>query len=42
VMVRPGRVRVIVHEPIETRSVPREAVREFASSVREVVASAAA
>ena len=41
-MVRPGRVRVIVHEPIETRSVPREAVREFASSVREVVASAAA
>ena len=42
VMVRPGRVRVIVHEPIETRSVPREAVREFASSVREVVASSAA
>jgi 1-acyl-sn-glycerol-3-phosphate acyltransferase len=42
VMVRPGRVRVIVHEPIETQSVPREAVREFASSVREVVASAAA
>ena len=41
-MVRPGRVRVIVHEPIETRSVPREAVREFASSVREVVASSAA
>ena len=33
-MVRPGRVRVVVHEPIETRSVPREAVREFASSVR--------
>ena len=41
-MVRPGRVRVVVHEPIETRSVPREAVREFASSVREVVASSAA
>ena len=41
-MVRPGRVRVVVHAPIETRSVPREAVREFASSVREVVASSAA
>jgi len=41
-MVRPGRVRLIVHEPIETRTVPREAVREFASSVREVVAGSAA
>lgn len=41
-MVRPGDVRVIVHEPIETSSVPKEAVREFASSVRDVVASAAA
>jgi 1-acyl-sn-glycerol-3-phosphate acyltransferase len=41
-MVRPGRVRVIVHDPIETTSVPREEVREFASSVRDVVASRAA
>ena len=41
-MVRPGRVRVIVHQPIETAGVPREAVREFASSVRDVVASSAA
>jgi len=41
-MVRPGRVQVIVHEPIETTNVPREAAREFASSVRDVVASSAA
>ena len=41
-MVRPGRVKVIVHEPIETANVPRDAAREFASSVREVVASRAA
>ena len=41
-MVRPGRVRVIVHEPIETANVPREAAREFASTVRDVVASRAA
>src|SRR3954466_4352527 len=40
-MVRPGRVQVIVHEPIETTNVPREAAREFASSVRDVVASSA-
>ena len=38
-MVRPGRVRVIVHEPIETATVPRAAAREFAATVREVVAS---
>ena len=41
-MVRPGRVRVIVHEPIDTANVPREAARQFASTVREVVASRAA
>ena len=39
--VRPGRVTVVVHDPIETADVPREAAREFASSVREVVASRA-
>ena len=41
-MVRPGRVTVIVHDPIETTNVPREHAREFASSVRDVVASRAA
>jgi 1-acyl-sn-glycerol-3-phosphate acyltransferase len=42
VTVRPGRVTVIVHQPIETANVPREAAREFASTVRDVVASRAA
>ena len=41
-MVRPGRVRVIVHPPVETSSVPKEAVREFTTSIREKVASRAA
>lgn len=41
-MVKPGRVTVIVHDPIETVNVPREAAREFASTVRDVVASRAA
>jgi 1-acyl-sn-glycerol-3-phosphate acyltransferase len=41
-MVRPGRVTVIVHEPIDTANVPREGAREFASTVRDVVASRAA
>jgi len=41
-MVRPGRVRVIVHPPIETAAVPKESVREFAATVREVVARSAA
>jgi 1-acyl-sn-glycerol-3-phosphate acyltransferase len=41
-MVRPGRVTVIVHDPIETASVPREQAREFAATVRDVVASKAA
>jgi 1-acyl-sn-glycerol-3-phosphate acyltransferase len=40
--VRPGRVAVIVHEPIETTNVPRASAREFAASVRDVVASRAA
>jgi 1-acyl-sn-glycerol-3-phosphate acyltransferase len=42
VMVRPGRVTVIVHDPIETAGVARDAAREFASSVRDIVASRAA
>src|SRR5215204_4043981 len=41
-MVQPGHVRVIVHPPIETRGVPKEAVRELTGSVREKVASRAA
>ena len=41
-MVRPGEVELVVHEPIETAGVPREAAREFAATVRDVVASAAA
>jgi 1-acyl-sn-glycerol-3-phosphate acyltransferase len=40
-MVHPGRVAVVVHEPIETTNVPRDAAREFASTVRDVVASRA-
>lgn len=40
--VRPGRVRVIVHPPIETATVPKESVREFAASVRDVIAHSAA
>jgi len=42
VTVRPGRVRLIVHDPIETTGVAREAAREVATSVREIVASRAA
>jgi 1-acyl-sn-glycerol-3-phosphate acyltransferase len=41
-MVCPGRVTLTVHEPIETASVPRDAVREFSVRVHDVVASAAA
>jgi 1-acyl-sn-glycerol-3-phosphate acyltransferase len=41
-MVRPGRVRVVVHDPIDTGNVPRDAVRDLASTVREVVAADAA
>ena len=42
VTVRPGRVTLIVHDPIETAGVSREAAREFATSVRDIVASRAA
>ena len=41
-MVRPGRVTLIVHDPIDTAGVPRESAREFASNVHDVVASSAA
>jgi 1-acyl-sn-glycerol-3-phosphate acyltransferase len=41
-MVRPGSVTLVVHDPIETASVPRKEVREFASAVRDVVARGAA
>ena len=41
-MVRPGRVRVIVHDPIETTAVPRDAARDFAATVRDIVATNAA
>lgn len=40
-MVRPGHVTVVVHDPIETTTVPRESAREFAATVREVVAASA-
>jgi 1-acyl-sn-glycerol-3-phosphate acyltransferase len=40
-MVRPGTVTLIVHDPIETASVPRDAARELADSVRGVVAATA-
>jgi 1-acyl-sn-glycerol-3-phosphate acyltransferase len=36
--VRPGRVTLTVHEPIETRGLPRDGVREFADRVRATVA----
>lgn len=42
VTVRPGRVSLIVHDPIETAGVPRGAAREFATNVRDIVASRAA
>jgi 1-acyl-sn-glycerol-3-phosphate acyltransferase len=42
VTVRPGDVSLIVHDPIETAGVSRDAVREFADRVRGVVASGAA
>ena len=41
-MVCPGNVAVTVHAPIETAGVPRDAVRDFAARVRDVVASGAA
>ena len=42
VTVRPGRVTLIVHDPIDTAGVPREAARDVASNVRDIVASRAA
>jgi 1-acyl-sn-glycerol-3-phosphate acyltransferase len=42
VTVRPGRVSLIVHDPIETAGVPRDAARQFATNVRDIVASRAA
>jgi 1-acyl-sn-glycerol-3-phosphate acyltransferase len=40
-MVQPGAVSLVVHDPVETAGRARAAAREFASSVREVVAAAA-
>ena len=40
-MVRPGAVTLVVHDPIETAGRERDAAREVATSVREVVAAAA-
>jgi 1-acyl-sn-glycerol-3-phosphate acyltransferase len=42
VTVRPGRVTLIVHDPIETAGSPRGAARDLATSVRDIVASRAA
>jgi 1-acyl-sn-glycerol-3-phosphate acyltransferase len=39
-MVRPGHVRVTVHEPISTAAVTRQQVIEFGNHVRDVVRSA--
>ena len=36
-MVCPGDVSMTIHPPIETRDVPRDAVRELADRVREVI-----
>jgi len=41
-MVKPGTVSLVVHEPIETTGIAREEVREFAGTVRDVVARGAA
>jgi 1-acyl-sn-glycerol-3-phosphate acyltransferase len=35
-MVRPGDVTITVHAPIETASVPRDAVRAVADQVRDI------
>jgi 1-acyl-sn-glycerol-3-phosphate acyltransferase len=37
--VRPGDVSVVVHEPIETSAIPRDAVRDLADQVRATVAA---
>lgn len=41
VVVHPGVVTVLVHAPVDTASLTRDAARELAASVRDVVASAA-
>ena len=40
-MVQPGVVTLVVHDPIETAGIGRDAARELAASVRDVVAAAA-
>jgi 1-acyl-sn-glycerol-3-phosphate acyltransferase len=40
-MVRPGRVSLIVHDPIETAGVERDAARDLAERTRDVVAASA-
>jgi 1-acyl-sn-glycerol-3-phosphate acyltransferase len=40
--VHPGTVTVIVHEPVDTAGVPRDAVRELSARIHAVVASGAA
>jgi 1-acyl-sn-glycerol-3-phosphate acyltransferase len=40
-MVCPGTVSLVVHDPIETSGASRHSARELATSVREVVAAAA-
>ena len=40
-MVKPGRVSLVVHDPIDTASVPRDAARELAASVHDIVARVA-
>lgn len=37
VMVRPGEVRVVVHEPVPTAGVSREDVIDFAARIRDIV-----
>jgi 1-acyl-sn-glycerol-3-phosphate acyltransferase len=41
-MVKPGAVTLVVHDPIETAGIAREEVREFAATVHDVVARGAA
>jgi 1-acyl-sn-glycerol-3-phosphate acyltransferase len=40
-MVKPGTVTLRVHDPVETAGVSRDAARDLAASVRDVVAAAA-
>jgi 1-acyl-sn-glycerol-3-phosphate acyltransferase len=40
-IVRPGAVSLVVHDPIETSGARRDSARDLAASVREVVAAAA-